>query len=437
MRRIVVLLIIFMMLVLAGCGAKTGENADISGSDPEDAVGEVEIQAQAADDEPVAAVCGSGGYGYINTSGEWVIAPQYLEAYPFVNNVATVRTWENIWKIIDKKNDTIAEFPAGIEVDYASELDIHGFNSFTNTIYDDRIIIIDNNGDDKFYGVADTDGNIIITPQYERIYAYSEGLAVFARKLENDVTYYSYLDKAGNVAIDAYMSSAESFKDGLAWVQIFEPGTDMYTEDGFIDQTGALVITFHQVVAGDGKAYVDFYGMRSNFYEGVAAAQVAWADTSIPGPSKTASCLGLIDRDGKIIVKLRGYGENPRDLGMKRMEFSEGLCPFYGEYDGSIGNFIVGFMDTKGNIVIEPQREWVLDASNFSEGLCAVKIGGKYGYIDTTGTVVIPAQFAYASDFTHGFAVVKLSLFEWTFIDTNGNPVFELENTSGAKPFTK
>jgi hypothetical protein len=78
------------------------------------------------------------------------------------------------------------------------------------------------------------------------------------------------------------------------------------------------------------------------------------------------------------------------------MEFSEGLCP-------STANTMrrttcmpqaYGYA---GNIVIAPQTEWKLDASNFSEGYCEVKIGGKYGYIDASGGVVIPAEFDYAA----------------------------------------
>ena len=44
-----------------------------------------------------------------------------------------------------------------------------------------------------------------------------------------------------------------------------------------------------------------------------------------------------------------------------------------------------GYIDKTGKIVIEPQFDIV---ENFSEGLAAVVIGGKRGYIDKTGVFI-------------------------------------------------
>lgn len=53
--------------------------------------------------------------------------------------------------------------------------------------------------------------------------------------------------------------------------------------------------------------------------------------------------------------------------------------------------------------VVAPQYE---DAGQFSEGLAAVKKGGKWGYIDEEGNVVIPFQYDYAWGFNEGYAIV-------------------------------
>ena len=42
----------------------------------------------------------------------------------------------------------------------------------------------------------------------------------------------------------------------------------------------------------------------------------------------------------------------------------------------------LGLIDRTGKVVIKPQYQF---AEDFSEGLCAVVIGGKYGYINKTG----------------------------------------------------
>src|SRR5205814_7895132 len=49
-----------------------------------------------------------------------------------------------------------------------------------------------------------------------------------------------------------------------------------------------------------------------------------------------------------------------------------------------------GFIDKKGNVVINPQFEYV---APFSEGLAAIKVGYRYGYIDKSGKIVIEPKF--------------------------------------------
>lgn len=55
-------------------------------------------------------------------------------------------------------------------------------------------------------------------------------------------------------------------------------------------------------------------------------------------------------------------------------------------------------------VVIQPQFE---QADSFSEGLARVKIGDKWGYIDKTGKLAIPAQLNEAEAFSEGLALVR------------------------------
>ena len=47
-------------------------------------------------------------------------------------------------------------------------------------------------------------------------------------------------------------------------------------------------------------------------------------------------------------------------------------------------------------------------ASDFSEGVAAVQIKGKWGYINATGKLVIPAKFDNAGRFSEGLARVQV-----------------------------
>ncbi|MDR2750693.1 MAG: WG repeat-containing protein [Clostridiales bacterium] len=61
--------------------------------------------------------------------------------------------------------------------------------------------------------------------------------------------------------------------------------------------------------------------------------------------------------------------------------------------DGSLW----GYVDTLGNVAIEPSFE---EAKSFSNGLAAAKSGGLWGYIDQSGSFVITPQFQYAGYLT-------------------------------------
>ncbi|MDO4700882.1 MAG: WG repeat-containing protein [Moraxella sp.] len=62
-----------------------------------------------------------------------------------------------------------------------------------------------------------------------------------------------------------------------------------------------------------------------------------------------------------------------------------------------------GFVNKDGKVIIPLQYD---GASDFSEGVAAVKKNGKYGYIDKNGKAVIAFQYDYAGGFQNGQAQV-------------------------------
>jgi len=97
---------------------------------------------------------------------------------------------------------------------------------------------------------------------------------------------------------------------------------------------------------------------------------------------------------------------------------------------------VCGVASAEGYIeVIPPQYD---DAKDFSEGLAAVRVGEKIGFIDKTGKEVVPPRydapqwFEYNSslDFQDGLAGVMVSdgkTEKWGFIDKTGNEVVPLQ----------
>jgi hypothetical protein len=62
------------------------------------------------------------------------------------------------------------------------------------------------------------------------------------------------------------------------------------------------------------------------------------------------------------------------------------------------------------------------NAGSFSEGLGAVKLNDKWGFINKTGVIVIPFKYEEISSFRNGFAKVKLNG-KYGYINRSGKPI--------------
>lgn len=113
---------------------------------------------------------------------------------------------------------------------------------------------------------------------------------------------------------------------------------------------------------------------------------------------------GIIDANG---TKITG------DVFEYHSNFNEGLAKISYKEQA----FTYGYVDTKGNITIEPDY---LHATAFQNGFAAVSRDKlKYGYIDKNNTFVIEPKFDGAKPFNENYATVKKGK-KWGYIDVNG-----------------
>ncbi|MCH7228634.1 WG repeat-containing protein [Haloferula sp. A504] len=82
-----------------------------------------------------------------------------------------------------------------------------------------------------------------------------------------------------------------------------------------------------------------------------------------------------------------------------------------------------GFIDLRGNIVIEAQWDRV---EKFSDDRAAVMRDGKWGVIDLSGTVIIPPTWDSIGSFSEDIAIVKKDKL-WGAIDKEGQLVIPVE----------
>ena len=92
-----------------------------------------------------------------------------------------------------------------------------------------------------------------------------------------------------------------------------------------------------------------------------------------------------------------------------------------------------GYIDKSGNVVIKPIYK---DACGFSEGLAAVIVDNKYGFIDRNGNMVIAPQFGFVVAFSEGLASV-VNDNSFSIIDKKGNTIATLgDEISDLQQFT-
>lgn len=72
-----------------------------------------------------------------------------------------------------------------------------------------------------------------------------------------------------------------------------------------------------------------------------------------------------------------------------------------------------GYMDKDGHIIIEPQFE---EAGIFSEGIARIGIDSHYGYINKEGRIIIEPRFNLATEFKNGIA--KVGIGKYSYIAT-------------------
>lgn len=118
--------------------------------------------------------------------------------------------------------------------------------------------------------------------------------------------------------------------------------------------------------------------------------------------SDRLACVGDTDRQ---LLDGRGQpiGRRWRSVGMLRdglVAVSDSSPP------GGMGREVV-FLDETAREVVRVQTDAVDDPRvGFSEGLCAVLRGGKWGYVDRSGALVVACRFDDAGPFSRGLAAV-------------------------------
>jgi len=233
------------------------------------------------------------------------------------------------------------------------------------------------------YGYIDRKGNVVIKPQFEAAFDFSEGLARV--KFNGD---WAFIDKTGRVVFVAPFDYADDFRNGYALVM-------------------KQFRTSERLAAGDLK--VSFIGKTGKL------TSIGWWNAASP----FSESLTVVSKDPNIIA---GFA---RDLPvMDNLDISDPVNSFLKPISYS-------FINANWQTVFEGRYEQVYAFANHR---AAVRIQGKWGYVNELGEMIIQPQFDSVQTFSQGLAFVRLND-EGYFIDTSGKIVFRTD-ASVMTPFT-
>jgi hypothetical protein len=307
-----------------------------------------------------------GKWGYINSKGEVVVQPQFVEAWVFSEGLAVACIERSKCGYIDETG----KFSVNPQFSTAMR-------------FSDGLAAVEVEGK---IGYIDKTGKLVVNPQFETVGRMGGrlGLATFsegmARVKSGDK--FGFIDKTGKVVITPQFEDAFPFFEGLAAVSVGK-------KYGFVDGGGKLVVNPQ-------------FDEAQPFTNGLACVRVG-------------KQYGYIDKTGKLTI-------NPQfDVAFPFSD--EGLAMV-----GLGGK--VGYIDKSGKYVVNPQfdfqklgpGEWGSEAwqllflftpdigrGSFSDGLTPARAAeGKVGYVDKTGKFVINPQFDLALPFYGGMAFVVI-----------------------------
>jgi len=363
----------------------------------------------------------NGLYGFIDLDGETVIAPQFAYAMNFSEGLAAFN---------------VGGTPRGKSMPTNGKWGFYGqdssgrFKILINPIFDSP----------PYIKAPPYDIDSVSLSMHEG-YMFSGGLAAVYHKNE-----WIYIDRAGNPIPDELnIRAARRFYNGLAavyldgkWgyvrydsasgkiVKAIEPQyllpVDFISDYAFVMTDSKTRQLIRRPVFGASKGNdstalqpqivlpYDGYLFQTGVFDHYAAIRAA---TRVE-----RSAHGLYDD----VQKIGFLNIHTNDMIPPQFDqvghFGKGLCPvLVGSKPGSTIEYpdVVdyadfrggkwGFIDSSGSFVIDPVFD---DARSFSEGYAAVKKNHHWGYIDPNGNWLVAPRFKLAGFFHNGIAKVKM-----------------------------
>ncbi len=328
-------------------------------------------------------------FGFIDTTGKFIIAPIYDEVSDFKEGLAVVHKGDSVFFINKENKNTLQKYfteaqsflngiaPVKINnqwyfINRLGELKSTPFQEI-NEINENFYIV----KKDGLYGAVNTFGEMSIEPRYELL-----------GDFKNNTAYYQLEGKYGFINLSGYLHKPE-----FEWISEFNENEiaiyKLNNKYGLIKNNGEKLTPpdFDLILKTNNNIYVVVKNNQYGFYsgEGCFLSEIAF---------------------DFIKEKNANYYSNGHQLKLiKKGAFA--LTDLNGKLIFDFGNY---------------------NEVNFlSEGLMLLKKKLKYGYVDEKLNIVIPFKFESATDFKANRAIVTYKL-KNTIINNKGEELYSSEN---------
>ncbi|WP_340022756.1 WG repeat-containing protein [Paenibacillus sp. FSL K6-1096] len=255
-------------------------------------------------------------------------------------------------------------------------------------------------------GYMNRAGELAIDAPHYQLGLFSEGLAWFKDLVNTEnggvTVRMGYMNRAGKVIIPGIYNRAYDFSDGLAKVtragktyyinhngqMVIPPIPGLQNSESFSD--GLAAVTVRTTAGGKSVLRTGFIDTAGKWaikpiYESATPFSEGIATATVNGKS------GLINTAGKWIVKPQ-YSGGSTFLG----QFRDGhiLLTLSGKHD-----YTQRLVDTKGKIITVPGTGQL---TGFGDDIVSYNDTGGYGFKTFAGAVIVKPMYSYMSDFKAG-----------------------------------
>jgi len=309
-------------------------------------------------------------WGFINETGDVVIAAMYDEVLNFSDDGFALVCEGKLWSVINESNEKVS-----VEAKGFTPVGILGFGKrgFTNGLLVASM--------SRLQGVIDTKGKIVHEFKYTTITDFENGYAT--AKIGKE--FYILNADGGNKQV-RNVKDLRAFKEGLS---PFKTSNNTF---GFIDVNGGEVINANFIDVGyfsNGLAWVKNFNGTALFIDESGETVIEAKCTVAKQFDKVSGIILVKSAEGSFYQRKNGETftvNGATGLG----DFSDGLA--YAKMGEK-----VGFINDKGDWVIDPKFDKVRD---FYAGFAAVRVGEKWGVINKKGEFVCEPQFDDIKNFS-------------------------------------